>query len=108
MNDNNRIPKISIHKTTSDVNMDTNIKKIPIKNNLTHTKEDDIMAMAQLLRTPAIIIDKDKTKDFFLKLNSNKPTQAFWDDCKNIRESVSVEDINFMNDLIKKRLNNGK
>ena len=65
-------------------------------------KEDDIMAIAE--RSPAIIIDKNRTQDFFSTLNKNIPTQQFWEDCKKLRESISPKDIDDMNNLIKKRI----
>lgn len=75
-------------------------------NNKLKKEEDDIMAIAE--KSPAIIIDKDKTQDFFSTLNKNIPTQQFWNDCKKLRESISSKDIDDMNNLIKQRLENDK
>ena len=83
------------------------IKKGKSENDINITpekEEDDIMAIAK--RSPTIIIDKSKTQDFFSTLNKNIPTQQFWEDCKKLRESISSEDIDDMNNLIKKRLKN--
>jgi hypothetical protein len=76
--------------------------------NLQKMKEVDIMAMAQLQRSTAITIDKNRTQEFFKTLSNNRPSDEFWDNCKKARKSFTKDDINTINLLIKKRLENDR
>lgn len=62
------------------------------------------MAMAQLERTPATIIESGKASKFFSELNKNMPSQDFWKECKRLRESVNNSTVDAADALITKGL----
>jgi ribulose bisphosphate carboxylase small subunit len=64
------------------------------------TKEEvDIMALAQRMNS-GFIISSDKKDDFFKKVNDNRPTKEFWDECRQIRNNINQDTINEMNALM--------
>ena len=41
-------------------------------------------------------------KTFFKKVNENRPTEAFWNECKQLRRNLNTESINALNALMDK------
>ena len=69
--------------------------------NFGEQKEVDRMALAQK-RNPGCIITYGKEKTFFKKVNENRPTEAFWNECKQLRKNLKTESINALNALMDK------
>ena len=81
-------------------------KRLHVKDFRFHKRErSDNMALAQLNKTPSIIIEDDKSNTFFRALNKSKPNPEFWNECKILRESITESDIDAMDALIAQRLN---
>lgn len=59
------------------------------------------MALAQRYN-PGCIIAYGKQKGFFKKVNENRPTEEFWNECKQLRKNLSAESIDAMNALMDK------
>lgn len=59
------------------------------------------MALAQRCN-PGCIIAYGKEKSFFKKVNDNRPTREFWEECNRLRENISQEAIDEMNSLMDK------
>ncbi len=67
-----------------------------------NTKEEvDTMALAQRIN-PGFILSRGKEEAFFKKVNQNRPTKDFWDECEQIRNHISKEAIDEMNILMDK------
>lgn len=64
-------------------------------------KEVDYMALAQK-RNPGCIIAHGKEKVFFKRVNENRPTEEFWNECKQLRRNLNVESMNAINMLMDK------
>ena len=62
-------------------------------------KEVDFMALAQRCN-PGCIIAYGKEKEFFKKVNDNRPTKEFWEECMRFRNNVSQESLDIINGLM--------
>lgn len=65
-------------------------------------KEVDIMALAQRCN-PGYIIAYGKEKAFFKKVNDNRPTKEFWEECTRLRKNVTQESLDAINQLMDKK-----
>ena len=64
-------------------------------------KEVDTMALAQRCN-PGCIIAYGKEKAFFKKVNDNRPTKEFWEECIRLRKNVNKESLDAINELMDK------
>ena len=72
------------------------------KNLSENTKEGvETMALAQRIN-PGFIISCGKEDAFFKKMNENRPTKEFWDECVRLRNNINQETINEINMLMGK------
>lgn len=62
-------------------------------------KEVDCMALAQKSNFGSLV-SPGKEKAFFTKLNANRPTKEFWNDCATIRKNINQQSINEINKLM--------
>lgn len=49
---------------------------------------------------PGCIIAHGKEKSFFKKVNENRPTEEFWNECKQLRRNLNAESIDAINALM--------
>lgn len=63
------------------------------------SKEVDFMALAQRCN-PGCIIAYGKEKDFFKKVNDNRPTKEFWEECMRLRNNISQDSLDIINELM--------
>ena len=64
------------------------------------TKEEvDTMALAQKLN-PGFILSHGKEAAFFKKVNENRPTKEFWDECERLRNNINKKALDEMNTLM--------
>lgn len=62
-------------------------------------EEVDTMALAQRIN-PGFILSHGKEEAFFKKVNKNRPTKEFWDECERLRRNISKEAVDEMNALM--------
>ena len=63
------------------------------------SKEVDFMALAQRCN-PGCIISYGKEKEFFKKVNDSRPTEEFWEECMRLRNNISQESLDIINELM--------
>lgn len=51
---------------------------------------------------PGFILAHGKEKAFFEKVNENRPTVEFWEECKRLRKNVNQKSIDEINSLMDK------